>query len=381
MEASRNQNPNRTEFQAADDAFDTKLTPIAIACQSEITPAEIDREKDSCPELVSSSTVSSSTVNELEFKVNDDLKHNDANSKKKKKKKKKKTNPGSSDTTSDNIDANAQGDNPVTSTLMQKAEVDEGSFLESTNTGSSAFQEGEREDTKEGIHPGKRKKKKKKKKKTPATPETGEFDLSVLSPCDVNSNLPSNDRSLSQAHSSDRIVQEANEIESVITKDPRNQESMTDETVSELTSDQQELLLTISTTSGQNEICCNDSNITEECSVPGDSAKKTKKKRKKKKKKEVEYNIVSDSESGVVLATGRAEIEVVSLLQVAPERNCTTDVVQQQSQNTNDAEAVAGQADTQLLCVHDIAATSGDTVELIKPDDDSSSNSQSVREE
>lgn len=375
MEASRNQNPYRTEFQAADDAFDTKLTPIA--CQSEITPAEIDREKDSCPELASSSTVTSSTVNELEFKIKDD---NDANSKKKKKKKKKKTNPGSSDTTSDKIDANVQGDNPVTSTLMQKAEVDEGSFLESTNTASSAFQEGEREDTKEGIHPGKTKKKKKKKKKTPETPETGEFDLSVLSPCDVNSNLPSNDRSLSQAHSSDRIVEEASEIESVITKDPRNQESMTNETVSELTSDQQELLsLAISATSSQNEICCNDSNITKECSVPGDSAKKTKKKRKKKKKQEVEYNILSDSESGVVLATGRAEI--VSLLQVAPERNCTTEVMQPQSQNTNDAEAVAGQADTRLLCVHDIAATSGDTVELIKPDDDSSSNSQSVREE
>ena len=380
MEASRNQNPNRTEFQAADDAFDTKLTPIA--CQSEITPAEIDQEKDSRPELASSSTVTSSTVNELEFKINDDLKHNYANSKtKKKKKKKKKTNPGSSDTTSDNIDANVQGDDPVTSTLMQKPEVDEGCFLESTNTVSSAFQEDEREDTKEGIHPGKKKKKKKKKKKTPDTPETGEFDLSVLSPpCDVNSNLPSND-SLSQAHSSDRIVQEASEIESVITKDPRNQVSMTDETVSELTSGQQELLLTIPTTSGQNEICCNDSNITEECSVPGDSAKKTKKKRKKKKKQEIEYNILSGSESGVVLATGRAEMEVVSLIQVAPERNCTTDVMQQQSQNTNDAEAVAGQADTQLLCVHDIAATSGDTVELIKPDDDSSSNSQSVREE
>ena len=370
MEASRNQNPNRTEFQAADDAIDTQPTPVA--------PAEIDRERYSCPELAS--TVTSSAVNEFQCEINDDLKYNDASSKKKKKKKKKKkTNPGSPDTTADTIDENVQGDHPATSTtstepLIQKAEVDV-SFQESASTVSSALQEGEREGIQEGSLPGKKKKKKKKKKKAQ---ETGDFDVSVLSLCDANSSSPSNDRVSSQALSSDSTVQEARrEIKTVIAKDPRDQEStITDETVSERTSDQQELLLTIPTTSGQNV-----SRITGEHNTQGDSSGKTKKKRKKKKKQEVEYNILSDSESGVVLATGRAEIERVNLLQVVPGRSCTTEVVQQQSQNANDAEALTTQANTQLLCVHDVSAIAGDTLEQIKPDEESSSTSQSLREE
>lgn len=197
--------------------------------------------------------------------------------------------------------------------------------------------------------------------------------------CDGNSNSPSNDRVPSKALSSDRKVQEAHGIKSEITKDPRDQESTADETISELTSEQHELLLI--TASGQNEIGCHDSSITEEYSVQGDSSGKTKKKKKRKKKQEVEYNILSDSESGVVLATGITEIERANLLQVqVPERSCTTEVMQQKSQNTND-EASTAQADTQLLCVHDVSATAGDSVELIKPDEGSSSTTQSNREE
>lgn len=255
------------------------------------------------------------------------------------------------------------------------AEVDkEGSFQESAGTVSSPFQEGEpeREDIQEGALCGKRKKKKKKKKKLAS--ETGDFD--------VISNSPSNDRTPSQALSSDTTVPEAGEIKSDATEDPRNQEfTTTDETLSELTSDQQELLLTISTTSDQNEIGCHGSSITPDYNVQGNSSRKPKKKKKRKKNQEVEYNILSDSESGVVLATGITEIERVNLLQVMSERSCAAGVVQQQSRNTNDAEAITTQAETQMLCVHDVSATAGDTVEPIKPDEKGSSTGQSLREE
>ena len=373
MEASRNLNPNRTEFQSVDDGIDTQFSPATH--QSEETPAEIGRKSDSChPELASAT---SSAVNEFECEINDDPKQNDPSgkTKKKKKKKKKKTNAGSSNTTSDTINETIQGDQSTELLLIQKAEVDrEGSFQESTCTVSSPFQESEREDIQEGALSGKKKKKKKKKKKAS---ETGDFDVSVLSSCDGLSSSPSNDMVPSEALSTDTAVPEAGAIKSDVTKDPRN----TDETVSELTLDQQELLLTISTASGQNEIGCQDSSITPEYNnVQGDSSRKPKKKKKKKKTKEVEYNILSGSEGGVVLATGITEIERVNLLQVMPEESCAAGVMQQ-SQTRNDAEAITTQADTQLLCVHDVAATAGETVENIKPDEDSSSNGQSLREE
>ena len=282
MEASRNQNPNRTEFQSVDDGIDTQLSPATH--QSEITPAGIGRETDSC-------TVTSSAVTVAEFaecEINDGPKQNDPSgkTKKKKKKKKKKTNPGSSDTSSDTINENVQGDHSATSIstellLIQKAEVDrEGSFQESTGAVSSPFQEVEREDVQEGTLSGKKKKKKKKKKKAS---ETDDFDVSVLSSCDVLSSSPSNSRVPSQALSSDTAVPEAVEIKSDATKDPRNPRT-SDDTVSELTSDQQELLLTISTASSQNEIGCHDSSITPEYNVQGDSSGKPKKKKKRKKK-------------------------------------------------------------------------------------------------
>ena len=385
MEASKDQNPNKTEFQSVDDDIDTQLSPATH--QSEITPAEIGRESDS-------STVTSSAVNVADIAecgINDGPKQNDPSSKtKKKKKKKKKTNPGSSDISSDTINENVQDDHSAamsTSTellLIQKAEVDrEGSFQESTGAVStSPFQEGEREDIQEGSLSGKKKKKKKKKKKAS---ETDDFDVSVLSyNCDVLSSSPSNDRVPSQALSSDTAVPEAGEIKTNATKDHINPRA-SDETVSELTSDQQELLLTISTASGQNEIGCQESSITPEDNVQGDSSGKPKKKKKRKKKQKVEYNILSDSESGVVLATGITEIERVNLLQVMPAKSSAAGAMQQQSQTRNDAEAVTTQADTQLLCVHDVSATShlnaGEAVELIKPDEDSSCTGQSLREE
>ena len=385
MEASKDQNPNKTEFQSVDDDIDTHLSPATH--QSEITPAEIDRKSDS-------STVTSSAVNVADIAecgINDGPKQNDPSdkTKKKKKKKKKKTNPGFSDTSSDTINENVQDDHsPAMSTstellLIQKAEVDrDGSFQESTGAVStSPFQEGEREDIQEGSLSGKKKKKKKKKKKAS---ETDDFDVSVLSSCDVLSSPPSNDRVPSQALSSDTAVPEAGEIKSNATEDHRNPRT-SDETVSELTSDQQELLLTISTASGQNEIGCQESSITPEYNVQGDSSGKPKKKKKRKKKQKVEYNILSDSESGVVLATGITEIERVNLLQVMPEKSSVAGAMQQQSQTRNDAEAMTTQADTQLLCVHDVSATShlnpGEAVELIKPDEDSSCTGQSLREE
>ena len=373
MEASRNLNPNRTEFQSVDDGIDTQFSPATH--QSEETPAEISRKSDSChPELASAT---SSAVNEFECEINDDPKQDDPSgkTKKKKKKKKKKTNAGSSNTTSDTINENVQSDQSTELLLIQKAEVDrEGSFQESTCTVSSpSFQESEREDIQEGALSGKKKKKKKKKKKAS---ETGDFDVSVLSSCDVLSHSPSNDMVPSQALSTDTAVPEAGAIKSDLTKYPRNTE-----TVSELTLDQQELLLTISTASGQNEIGCQDSSITPEYNnVQGDSSRKPKKKKKKKKTKEVEYNILSGSEGGVVLATGITEIERVNLLQVMPEESCAAGVMQQ-SQTRNDAEVITTQADTQLLCVHDVSATAGETVENIKPDEDSSCTGQSLREE
>ena len=381
MEASRNQTPSRTEFQSVDDGIDTQLSPAT----RQVTPAENGRESDSCSELAS--TVTSSAVTEAEFaecEIKDDLKQNDPSSKKKKKKKKKKkTNPGSPDTSSDTINEHVQGDHSAsTSTellLIQKAEVDrDGSLQESTGTVSSPFQEGEREDIQEATLSGKKKKKKKKKKKSL---ETGDFDVSVLSSSDVLSNSHSNDGVPSpQALSSDTTVPEAGEIKSDVNKDPRNTRA-SDETVSELTLDQQELLLTIATTSGQNEMRCQDSSITPEYNVQGDSSGKAKKKKKRKKNKEVEYNILSRSESGVVLATGITEIERVNLLQVMPEKSCAAGVMQQQSQTRNDAEAITTQADTRLLCVHDVSATAGETVEHIKPGEDSSSTGQALREE
>ena len=300
MEASKDQNPNKTEFQSVDDDIDTQLSPATH--QSEITLAEIGRESDS-------STVTSSAVNVADIAecgINDGPKQNDPSGKTKKKKKKK------------------------------------------------------------------------------ASAETDDFDVSVLSSCDVLSSPPSNDRVPSQALSSDTAVPEAGEIESNATEDHRNPRT-SDETVSELTSDQQELLLTISTASGQNEIGCQESSITPEYNVQGDSSGKPKKKKKRKKKQKVEYNILSDSESGVVLATGITEIERVNLLQVMPEKSSAAGAMQQQSQTRNDAEAMTTQADTQLLCVHDVSATShlnpGEAVELIKPDEDSSCTGQSLREE
>lgn len=68
-----------------------------------------------------------------------------------------------------------------------------------------------------------------------------------------------------------------------------------------------------------------------------------------------------------------------------PEKSSAAGAMQQQSQTRNDAEAMTTQADTQLLCIHDVSATShlnaGEAVELIKPDEDSSCTGQSVREE
>lgn len=64
-----------------------------------------------------------------------------------------------------------------------------------------------------------------------------------------------------------------------------------------------------------------------------------------------------------------------------PEKSCAAGVMQQQSQTRNDAEATTNQADTQLLCVHDVSATAGETVEHSRPDEDSSSTGQSLREE
>ena len=368
MEASRNQN--------------TQSSPVTH--RSEITTAEIGQESDSCPELAPASSITCSAVNVAEFEceINNNPKQNDpSGKKKKKKKKKKKTNPGSSDSTSDTINENVPGDRPVTLTsteplLLQKPEVeDEGSFQESISIVSSPFQEGEREDIQEGTLAGRKKKRKKKKKKAP---ETADFDVSLLDRCNVNFCPASNDSAPSQALSCEIPVPEADEIKIGVTKDHRNKESTTtDETVS----DQQELLLAISTASGENEIGCNDSSITPEYNVQGDSCGKRKKKKKRKKKQEVEYNILSDSESGVVIATGITEIERVNLLQVTPERSCEAGVAQQKSQNTDDAEATTTQVDTQLLGVHDVSATAGDTVELIKPDEESSFTGQSLREE
>ena len=369
--SSRNQNPSTAESQSADDDGDTLRVnqPSPVTQQSEISFV-MDRERDSCPGYAElATTLSSAAVNENEDEIDGDLKNS---TKKKKKKKKKKRKPNSSDATST---TNFQGEDPAISNSsvpqLPTAEVDEAS----ANTVSLPFKEGENEDAREDILPSKRKTKKKKRKKTP---EVADSDVPMCG------GSPSNDIVSSQAPSSEGTVQEACEIKSDVTNDHKEQESNPDETISELSSQYHELL---TAASGQNKIGRHDSSITEEFNIQGDSSAKSKKKKKRQKKQEIEFNTdLSGNENGTVIAPGRTETEQGNLLMVAPEHeqthvqsSCAADVVQEKSQGRNDTEA-----NTQLLSdkeVNEVSVPAGYTLEPNEPDQESSSATQSLREE